>query len=86
MLPCNIGNNLIKRQSEKYIIMGIIDLSLNLNKNIMFFAYSCAELSFYRGRLVHSVLLINASIMQIQTMIQIQTKNLAAHFKTRPRL
>ena len=40
----------------------------------------------YRGRLVHSVLLINASIMQIQTMTQIQTKNPAAYFNTRPRL
>ena len=29
----------------------------------------------YRGRLVHSVLLINANIMQIQTMTQMQTQN-----------
>ena len=40
----------------------------------------------YRGRLVHSVLLINASIMQIQTMMQIQTKNPATYFNNRPRL
>ena len=40
----------------------------------------------YRGRLVHSVLLINANIMQIQTMTQIQLKNPAAYFNTRPRL
>ena len=29
----------------------------------------------HRGRLVHSVLLINANIMQIQTMTQMQTQN-----------
>ena len=40
----------------------------------------------YRGRLVHSVLLMNASIMQIQTMTQIQTKNPATYFNTGPRL
>ena len=34
----------------------------------------------YRGRLVHSVLLINANIMQIQTMTQIQSKKPAASF------
>ena len=40
----------------------------------------------YRGRLVHSVLLINANIMQIHTMTQIQTKNPAASLNVRPRL
>ena len=34
----------------------------------------------YRGRLAHSVLFINASIMQIQNMTQIQTKNPAVFF------
>ena len=34
----------------------------------------------YRGRLVHSALLRNANIMQIQTMTQMQTKNPAASF------
>ena len=29
----------------------------------------------YRGRLVHSVLLINGNIMQIQTMTQMKTQN-----------
>ena len=41
------------------------------------FTLICNQLSKqnYRGRLVHSVLLINANKMQIKTMTQIETKS-----------